>query len=134
MEISAHELVRSTFCRVPGCPDDSIGLGYCRRHLPVSRPEAHGSHDRPWTVGTAKTLTARHVEVLTLVAEGLPNHEIATKLDVTEETVKSHLQQILRRLDARNRCAAVAIGFRVGYLDQYPDHPAGRCSHVHPRR
>jgi PAS domain S-box-containing protein len=56
----------------------------------------------------AAGLTARQQEVLALVAEGLENRAIARRLVVSETTVKSHLREILRRLDAANRTEAVA--------------------------
>ena len=51
-----------------------------------------------------------------LVAEGHSNEEIAKTLFVNQETVKSHIRQMLRRLQARNRQHAVALGFRLGLL------------------
>ena len=53
-------------------------------------------------------LTTRQREVLALVAEGLGNRAIARRLVVSETTVKSHIREILRRLDAANRTEAVA--------------------------
>jgi PAS domain S-box-containing protein len=64
----------------------------------------HEAHDLP----TSVELTARQKEVLTLVAEGLENRAIAQRLVVSETTIKSHLREILRRLDAANRTEAVA--------------------------
>lgn len=61
-------------------------------------------HDRH----TTASLTARQHEVLALVSEGLCNRAIAQRLVVSETTIKSHLREILRRLDAANRTEAVA--------------------------
>jgi PAS domain S-box-containing protein len=61
-------------------------------------------HDPP----TSAELTARQKEVLALVSEGLGNRAIAQRLVVSETTIKSHLREILRRLDAANRTEAVA--------------------------
>ena len=58
----------------------------------------------------------RELEVLQLVAEGLPNREIALRLVVTEETVKSHLRHLLAKLDVSSRARAVAVGLRLGLI------------------
>jgi DNA-binding NarL/FixJ family response regulator len=61
-------------------------------------------------------LTARELEVLRLLARGLPNKQIALKLDVTERTVKFHVGQILQKLDAANRTEAVAAAAQRGLV------------------
>ncbi len=60
--------------------------------------------------------TAREVEVLQLVSEGLVNRDIGTRLFLSEETVKSHVRHLLAKLQARSRAHAVAIGFRRGIV------------------
>jgi DNA-binding CsgD family transcriptional regulator len=57
-------------------------------------------------------LSRRELDVLSLVAEGRSTREIAAALWVTEETVKSHVARVLRRLQARTRAHAVAIAYR----------------------
>jgi ATP/maltotriose-dependent transcriptional regulator MalT len=61
-------------------------------------------------------LSGRQLEVLVLVANGLSNQEICTRLDVTLETVKTHVVHILQRLRARTRAHAVGIGYKHGLL------------------
>jgi DNA-binding CsgD family transcriptional regulator len=61
--------------------------------------------------------TAREIEVLQLVSEGLVNREIGDHLFLSEETVKSHIRHILAKLQARSRAHAVAIGYRRGLLN-----------------
>jgi DNA-binding CsgD family transcriptional regulator len=61
-------------------------------------------------------VTPRELEVLGLVAEGLSTREIARRLWVTEETVKTHVRRLHDRLGARTRAHAVAIAFRNGIL------------------
>ncbi|MDQ2983443.1 MAG: helix-turn-helix transcriptional regulator [Actinomycetota bacterium] len=56
--------------------------------------------------------TAREVEVLQLISEGLVNREIGVRLFLSEETVKSHVRHLLAKLQARSRAHAVAVGFR----------------------
>ena len=61
--------------------------------------------------------TAREIEVLQLVSQGLVNREIGDRLYLSEETVKSHVRHILAKLQARSRAHAVAVGFRRGLLN-----------------
>jgi DNA-binding NarL/FixJ family response regulator len=62
-------------------------------------------------------LSARQESVLALIAEGLSTQDIATQLGVSPETVKSHVKVTLRKLDARGRAHAVAIGLRRALID-----------------
>lgn len=61
-------------------------------------------------------LTEREQEVLLLLAQGLPNREIAERLTVTERTVKFHVSAILGKLEAGNRTEAVAIAAQRGWV------------------
>lgn len=61
-------------------------------------------------------LTPREIEVLQLVAEGLPNKQIATRLGISEHTVKFHVDAILGKLGAHNRTEAVTRAARLGLL------------------
>ena len=60
--------------------------------------------------------TAREIEVLQLVSDGLVNREIGERLFLSEETVKSHVRHLLAKLQARSRAHAVAVGFRRGLI------------------
>ena len=60
--------------------------------------------------------TAREIEVLQLISEGLVNREIGHRLFLSEETVKSHVRHLLAKLQARTRAHAVAVGFRRGLI------------------
>jgi DNA-binding CsgD family transcriptional regulator len=62
-------------------------------------------------------LTARELEVLGLVAEGLRNADIAERLVLSRRTVDHHVSAILRKLDARTRGEAVATATRLGVLE-----------------
>jgi DNA-binding CsgD family transcriptional regulator/tetratricopeptide (TPR) repeat protein len=61
-------------------------------------------------------LTARELDVLPLIAEGLRNAEIAQRLVVSEKTVDHHVSSILRKLDAKTRGEAAAAGARLGLI------------------
>jgi DNA-binding NarL/FixJ family response regulator len=61
-------------------------------------------------------LSARELEVLKLIADGTTNREAATKLFISEATVKSHLLHIYTKLGVNDRAAAVAEAFRRGLL------------------
>jgi DNA-binding NarL/FixJ family response regulator len=61
--------------------------------------------------------SAREIEVLQLVSDGLVNREIGNRLFLSEETVKSHVRHILAKLQARSRAHAVAVGFRRGLIN-----------------
>jgi NarL family two-component system response regulator LiaR len=61
-------------------------------------------------------LTAREIEVLRLVADGLPNHEIAERLFLSEKTVKSHVSNILGKLQLADRTQAAVYAWREGIM------------------
>jgi DNA-binding NarL/FixJ family response regulator len=62
-------------------------------------------------------LTPREIEVLRLIASGNANKLIANQLSISEETVKSHVTNILSKLGANDRTHAVTIGLRRGIID-----------------
>jgi DNA-binding NarL/FixJ family response regulator len=65
------------------------------------------------------TLTARELEVLRLLAEGLSNAEIGERLFIEPTTVKYHLAGLLQKIAARDRLQAVLWGIRAGLIDPY---------------
>jgi DNA-binding NarL/FixJ family response regulator len=62
-------------------------------------------------------LTAREREILKLLADGMSNADVAAKLFISPETVKSHVRHILTKLEADTRTHAVAIALRESIID-----------------
>ena len=86
----------------------------------TSRP--HAAH-----TGTAANLTAltdREREVVTLVAEGLTNNEIAQRLIVSPATAKTHVSRIMTKLTARDRAQLVVIAYQNGLMQPPTSRPA----------
>jgi len=64
-----------------------------------------------------ETLTTREHDVLALVADGLPNRDIAARLGISDHTVKFHLASIFGKLGVSTRTEAVQRGLRLGVID-----------------
>ncbi len=82
---------------------------------PALEPIHTSVDDRP-VPAPLEPLTGRELEVLRLVAEGLPNKAIAARLGVSDHTVKFHLNAVLRKLGAQSRTDAVVRATRLGLL------------------
>ena len=82
------------------------GLAQLRRNAParVNQPP------------TAELLSAQQLVILRLIAQGLSSREIATQLYLSENTVKGYVQEILHRLNVKNRTEAVMVAVKQGWL------------------
>ncbi len=67
--------------------------------------------------GQMEVLTPREREILQLLADGMSNVDVAAKLFISQETVKSHVRHILAKLEADTRTQAVAIALREAMID-----------------
>ncbi|MGZ3581471.1 MAG: response regulator transcription factor, partial [Ktedonobacterales bacterium] len=80
----------------------------------ASQRVAAPAAERPTT--SDEPLTARELEVLQLMAQGLPNKTIAARLRISEHTAKFHVSAIMMKLGAASRTEAVTRGARLGLL------------------
>ena len=96
--------------RAAATGESLISPGLLGRLLPRLRREASQPAPPP--------LTGREREVLALLGEGLSNQAIAERLDVSLNTVRNHVQNVLTKLHAHSRLEAVAVAARQGLLDR----------------
>jgi DNA-binding NarL/FixJ family response regulator len=75
-----------------------------------------GGEGEESAIGFHEPLTAREIEVLEQMAEGLPNRAIAARLGISDQTVKFHVASVMAKLGAANRTDAVRRAVREGLV------------------
>jgi DNA-binding CsgD family transcriptional regulator len=97
-----------------------LGLKLTKKEEVVVVREVAVSHAAPFTLNQEKLrelgVTRRELEILELIAAGLSNREIAEKLFVSENTVKTHSSRLLGKLSAKRRTQAVQLGKELGLI------------------
>ncbi|MNZ53416.1 Transcriptional regulatory protein LiaR [compost metagenome] len=83
--------------------------------LDVSNSDLNGSSTTSVTITGSELLTPREQEVLDLIALGMSNKEIASKLVITEKTVKTHVSHVLGKLNLSDRTQAAIFALKSGY-------------------
>ena len=101
--------------RASGIESDSILLSAPLGRAFMARPSS-GEDFPDGERAFEEPLTAREVEVLELLAEGLPNKAIAARLGISDQTVKFHVASICGKLGAANRTDAVRRAVRRGLV------------------
>lgn len=81
-----------------------------------SDDSAPGSEADASGIEQSVSLTNREREILALLADGLGNKQIATRLGISTNTVKTHLELLFEKIGVRSRAEAVAVGVRRGML------------------
>jgi DNA-binding NarL/FixJ family response regulator len=96
----------------------ALGHAWLDPHVAGAVISALSSSPRPLRAVSQRyqRLTPRELEVLLLMADGLSNAEIGTRLVVSEGTVKTHVSRVLMKLAARDRAQAIALAYRSGWV------------------
>ena len=97
-----------------------LGLKLTRKEEVVIVKQIPVPAAEPFTLNAAEVrrlgITKRELEILELIAQGLSNREIAKKLFVSENTVKTHSSRLFDKLSAKRRTQAVQIGKEIGLI------------------
>ncbi len=110
--------VRAVLGRDVTAEELSAAVAATRAGLLVLHPDALSGVPAasPRPPGESSTLTARELEILEMMAEGMRNRAIAGRLKISRHTVKFHVASILTKLAARSRTEAVTLGVRRGLI------------------
>jgi DNA-binding NarL/FixJ family response regulator len=101
------------FVRSAGEGDALLDPTITRRLVERYAPRVPGAR----AMSTLGELTPRELEVLTNIARGRSNAEIAADMYLSEATVKTHVSRILAKLDLRDRVQAVVLAYEVGLVE-----------------
>ena len=110
-DIAAEELKRAVYVVAAG---EALLAPSVTRRL-ISEFSRRSSHERP-APGVMEKLTEREREVVTQIARGMSNAEIANELFVSETTIKTHVSAILMKLDLRDRVQVVVMAYESGLM------------------
>jgi DNA-binding NarL/FixJ family response regulator len=108
--------------------DALLDPGATRRLIEAYVGQPHADPAPAARLVLPSALTSRELEILTLIAAGLTNTEIAARLFISPLTCKSHVSRILGKLDARDRTQLVVIAYESGLVVPGQPHAPG----VHP--
>lgn len=95
---------------------EAVHAGQVR--VPQELLEGLVSHLRPRSAEVGRDLTAREIEVLRMLANGLSTHEMVEHLIVSIHTVRNHVRNLLTKLNASSRLEAVAVATRAGLIER----------------
>ena len=97
-----------------------LGIKLTRKEEVVVVKEVAVLRTKPFAVNEERlrelSITRRELEILELIAQGMSNREIAEKLFVSENTVKTHSSRLFDKLSAKRRTQAVQIGKELGLI------------------
>lgn len=97
-----------------------LGLKLTKKQEVLVVKEVPAPATQPFTLNEQRLkdlgITRRELEILELIAQGMSNREIAGKLFVSENTVKTHSSRLFDKLSARRRTQAVQIGKELGLI------------------
>jgi DNA-binding NarL/FixJ family response regulator len=115
--------VRGILARNSAAPEIQMALRVASQNLVLLDPDLARRVSTDKRVSTPENdyeeldpLTAREIEVLRMMAEGFGNREIASRLGISDNTVKFHISSILGKLGASSRTEAVTLGIRKGLI------------------
>jgi DNA-binding NarL/FixJ family response regulator len=114
-DVQPAQLVEAV--RVVAAGEALLAPTVTRRLLDHFSGQLPGAAKRPPEL---ERLTERELEVLTLMAEGLSNAELAETLFLSETTVKTHVSSVLRKLELRDRVQAVVLAYKAGLARPHP--------------
>ena len=110
-DVPADQLVQGI--RLVAAGEALLAPSVTRRLIEEFSKGPRAAHEKP---AALDELTPRELEVFTLMARGMSNHEIAEELVVSETTVKTHVARVLMKLGVRDRVQAVVLAYESGLV------------------
>jgi DNA-binding NarL/FixJ family response regulator len=101
----------------PDVPAQASAIVADRRHVEPDRAQLEGYEEVVAALAEPPKPSARELELLRLMADGLTDAEIAEKLSISVKTMRSRLHALRLKMQARTRTHLVAIAFRRGLLE-----------------